>query len=123
MATAEEAIGKHAMEMLEGNGIQPTEENAMQLIVFLQALRTYDSRTSAYGQVWKQYGALSNLLSVARKTDRIMSSWWHEEGEKPVLHKDNLDDAIDLLNYTAFFIRNAREGNLTGEQPERLSVH
>lgn len=114
-------IVRNAGQFLQDNGINPSPENCDQLKVFLEALEIYDSRTSAYGQVWKQYGALSNLLSVARKTDRLMEYWWHDQDmvEVPLLHKDSLDDAIDLINYTIFFIRNARVANITGDRPKR----
>ena len=112
------------MALLESHGVAPTEDNAMHLIVFLEALKLYDERTASYGQIWRQYGALSNLLNAARKVDRSMETWWHNDGGAiPILHKSNLDDAFDALNYLAFFIRNAREGNLTGEQPDRPCEH
>jgi hypothetical protein len=103
---------------LEAIGLPPTKESVAQLEVFAEALRIFASRNAAYGDVWKQYGALSNLLSVARKVDRLMHSWWEGKGA-PAMHKDSLDDAIDNINYTAFFIRNAREGNITGSAPVR----
>lgn len=109
----------YAARLMRAHDIDPTPENMEQLNVFLKAVQIYGSRTGSYGQVWRQYGALSNLVSVARKVDRLMHSWWHAVSGIPALHKDNLDDAFDLLNYAAFFIRNATSGNITGEQPER----
>lgn len=97
-------------------------EDDGQASVFVEALKIYSSRSHAYGEVWKQYGAMSNLLNAARKIDRLMNSWWHEDKDiesVPILHKDALDDAFDALNYLAFFIRSAREGNLTGAKPTR----
>lgn len=90
-----------------------------QAAVFGKCLEIFESRTSAYGEVWKQYGALSNLLSAARKIDRLMEMWWRGDGSVPAIHKDALDDAIDAMNYLAFFVRNATEGNLTGSVPVR----
>lgn len=101
-------------------GIEPTPALCEQLQVFVTALKICDQRTDAYGELWRQYGARSNLLSVARKTDRLMASGWFNTDKNPLTHKDALDDAYDLLNYTAFFIRNALEGNLDGAPPERL---
>lgn len=104
-------------------GVPDTPEVRKQLEVFVEALRIFESRNAAYGDVWMQYGALSNLLSVARKVDRTMEAWWHDSpGELPVMHKDALDDAIDLINYAVFFIRNARDGNVTGCAPDRPEV-
>jgi hypothetical protein len=115
-------------DILIDRGIDPSVDNIQQLAIFLEALKLYNDRTVAYGQIWQQYGAMSNLLNVARKTDRLLNIWWTGDEEeldpdtgkpKPLLHKDNLDDAIDLLNYTAFFIRNARAANIHGSIPQR----
>lgn len=107
--------------------IEMTFDNVAQFMIFMEALKLYNDRTRSYGQAWQQYGAMSNLLNIARKTDRLMEVWWTKEAEvladdgrvKPLLHKDNLDDAMDLLNYDAFFIRNARAANIFGEIPQR----
>lgn len=107
----------HEAMVLINAGIDVTDDNREQLRVCLEAVRTYSERTQTYGQVWRQYGALSNLLSSARKVDRLMEGWWHDGA--PPLHKDGLDDAIDLINYTVFFMRNAREANFVGDRPKR----
>lgn len=89
--------------------------------VLMKVQRLYEERSESYGQVWRQYGALSNLLNVARKIDRLMEVWWHgwNNGETPVIHKDALDDAYDAFNYLTFFIRSVGEGNITGSLPQR----
>lgn len=87
-----------------------------------EAAKVMLGRTASYGLVWRQYGALSNLLNAARKIERLMEAWWHGNGEAPALHKDNLDDAIDAINYLAFFIQCARAGNLTGH-PSQYGFH
>lgn len=127
MPTTEEAL--EAVKVLFGQqGIELNQHTMEHLLVFLEALKLYYSRSGAYGQIWQQYGALSNLINAARKVDRTMEVWWTKETEtyrasdgkvKPLLHKDNLDDAFDCLNYLVFFIRNARSGNLVGSVPER----
>jgi len=120
-------------ELLEAFGIEPNEEVQEQLMVFLTALRLFDERNRVYRNVWETYGALSNLLRSATKVDRAMEIWWHDQGDNgnPLLHKDNLDDAFDALNYLVFFIRCVRAGNITGstrarpmapEESERLTM-
>lgn len=81
--------------------------------VLMEALRLHSDRSLSYGNVWRKYGALANLLNAARKADRLMHSWWHGSGV-PALHKSNLDDAFDMINYITFFIRDAKKGNITG---------
>lgn len=96
--------------------------------VFDEALRIFTDRNQKYRDTWKQSGALGNLLRTAQKIDRLMAVWWHDEpgemsGERrPPLTKADLDDAYDVINHCAFFIRCAQEGNLTGYTPERPSI-
>jgi len=90
------------------------------LSVLLRAFGIHIERGNAYGDVWKNYGALANLLSAARKIDRLMNVWWREDTtDVPMLHKDLLDDAYDAINYLTFFIRNAQAGNIFGVEPQR----
>lgn len=103
-------------KVFEANGIAWTQSNLQHFAVLIECLRLHDSRTASYGKVWRRYGALSNLLSAARKVDRLMESWWRRgDGAVPTIHKDNLDDAYDAINYLVFMVRNARDANLTGE--------
>jgi hypothetical protein len=118
MGNAED-VGRFAEELLKAADCEPTEELKEHLLVFLQAVKICNDRTHAYGLVWRQYGALSNLLSAARKVDRLMQVWWFDPDGGQALHKDALDDAFDLLNYTCFFIQNARMGNIQGTPPRR----
>lgn len=104
---------------LEWLGFQPSEELEEQFQVLVEALHIYHERSASYGEVWKQYGARSNLLQVARKADRLMECWWFNPDGAVALHKDALDDGFDMINYMTFFIRNARAANLDGTAPER----
>lgn len=101
-----------AVAFLESLDIEPTSDMITQLNVLAEALQIHETRKS-YGDIWRKYGALSNLLSVARKADRLMQIFWHGPGE--LTHKDSVDDAYDLINYAAFFIRNYTDGNMKGQ--------
>ena len=85
----------------------------------MEALNIYRQRGLSYGEVWRQYGATANLVQAARKIDRLMEMWWHNPDGAVALQKDALDDAFDALNYLVFFIRLARDGNITGSAPDR----
>lgn len=93
--------------------------------ILQRCLDTYIERTEAYGQAWKNYGAVANLVNAARKTDRTMETWYHGlmQGEAPAIHKDALDDAYDAINYFVFFIRCVEAGNFTGAIPVRPLIH
>ena len=103
-------------------GLDLTEENFEHFQVMMDVLKLYDERTIVYGQVWKNYGALNNLVRAATKIDRLMATWWHETMDIPPMHKDSLDDAYDAINFLLFFMRCAKEMNITGQPPERPSV-
>lgn len=98
-------------------GIENTLDNRQHFGVMLRCLVKVQVRTEAYGQVWKQYGGVANLLSAARKVDRLMSIFWN--GKEPEMHKDALDDAEDGINYLVFFMRLAAKDNLVGQAPQR----
>lgn len=100
-----------ARDALASLGLSQTDDNVNQLLVFAEALDTYEHRTPKYGQNWKRYGWLSNLSDILRKSDRLWSMYW--TGKMNPM-EGGLDDAIDLLNYIAFFIRNAQDGNERG---------
>lgn len=112
--------------MLEPEHAQAAVEHAQTLD---EAATLMLNRTLSYGTVWRRFGAMANLLNAARKVERLMEMWWDTINEDvdivgddgkivhlPALHKDGLDDAFDAINYLAFFIQNARQGNITGER-------
>lgn len=109
-------------------GALPSDESrnyARHARVLHEALDVVLHRSGSYGSVWQQYGALANLLQAARKVDRLMALWWHDRpvvGEEIALGKDALDDAMDAINYLAFFITMARDGSIIGEPPQRPVV-
>lgn len=99
--------------MLEGLGLPNTEFMRDQLDVFLDALLIAADRNIKYKDLWKRRGWTVNLVHLDHKAGRLMKEFWGEEvsGTDP-----DLDSALDLINYTAFFIRNVRAGNRYGEQ-------
>lgn len=112
---------KASKRFLNDLGLPDTEDNLEQLLVLAECLVIYSSRDGVYGAAWRQYGAVSNVLSMARKVDRVMNEWWSSllRGEVSDRDGEELDDAVDLINYTVFFLRNVRDGNISGSMPER----
>jgi hypothetical protein len=100
--------------------IEHNQEMEEQFTVLMACMKLYADRDKEYGSVWKQYGALSNLSRGATKVDRLMEMWWHKGfNDTSLFHKNRLDDAYDLINYIVFFIRCARNGDLTGSPIKR----
>ena len=102
--------GKAAYQrFLESIGIEASDDNCEQLLVFTQALTIYNQRTGQYRQAWRKYGALNNLIRAATKLERLVQLFWHGS-EGPPLEQLSTDDAHDALNYLAFFLRQAQQG-------------
>jgi hypothetical protein len=95
-----------------------TSTDVKQLVELERCFEIYQERSAKYGEVWKQYGAINNLVRAATKVDRLMEQWWFD----PPPHDYDLDDAYDAINYLIFFIRNVKEINFTGERPVRPDV-
>jgi hypothetical protein len=102
-----------AQRYLYDIGVEINDENLQHLATFKEALRIYDDRSKTYGQAWRKYGALGNILFAAQCFNRLMKMWWHSDGTPG--HKNSLDDAYDGINYLVFFIRNVKGGNMRGE--------
>lgn len=99
---------------LELHGLPDNPDTRAQLHVFLGALKVYVDREPKYRGGWRQRGWKGNVADVLRKVERVRSMFWDQDYEP--LKGDNADDIIDLMNYCAFFMRNADEGNRTGKR-------
>jgi len=99
-------------EILVLAGLEDTDTNRQQLAIFLDAMHIFQERNAKYGDLWKEYGWRGNLLHVQSKAARVRKVWW--DGKDPFGHNEDCDDAYDLINYTAFFIRNVGEDNELG---------
>jgi hypothetical protein len=71
--------------------------------IFGEALEKFKERNETYKDGWRTSGAHSHLEQMKHKVKRLLNTYDGEGGE-------DLDDAIDLLNYTAFFIIQHRQG-------------
>jgi hypothetical protein len=85
-----------------------------QMAVFLKAWTIYAERQEEHGdQVWTASGWRGMLVDMRKKLDRLWFKYW---GRVPT-NEVNLDSAYDLLNYTAFFIRQVEANNQNGDWP------
>jgi hypothetical protein len=86
-----------------------TVDNAIQLSVFAMAMQIYEVREVKRGGLWKEFGPedkLMHLRDKLRRTERIWENY-QSNGDDPLLV--DVDDALDILNYAAFFIRQVKE--------------
>lgn len=99
-------------EILELADLESSDTNAEQMSVFLDCMQLFQERNAKYGDLWKEYGWRGNLLHVQSKAARVRKVWW--DSKDPFGHNADIDDALDLINYAAFFIRNVEADNELG---------
>lgn len=80
------------------------------LNVMCEALVVHGERSAAYGDHWRENGALDNLNHGIRKLRRQRAIL--EAGSGEGFAKGGDDDAIDAINYAAFAVRNMRNGRI-----------
>lgn len=92
----------------------PTEDPAVQSIlthenILGEALAIYASRMGTRGELWRRMGVRGQLMNMRLCMDRLWERYWTVNSEDDI----DVDDALDLLNYTTFMIRLLREGEPT----------
>ena len=77
-------------------------------MVFAEAFLIFCQRTDRHGASWKQSGWRGALFDSHKKMDRLWQEFMINEEPPP-----DLDSALDLLNFVAFFVR-GRANNIEG---------
>jgi hypothetical protein len=96
-----------------------TEAEREQLKVFIKALHIYSERNEKYNDNWKRMGWRGMLIRVRERAERLWDALWGAvpiEGTQSALVSGpiDVDDAIDLINFSAFLIRAVDAGNRDG---------
>ena len=94
-------------------GMVDNQTNLEQLQVMTAALRKFGERNQRYKDVWKESGWKGSLFDMRKKLTRIWRVFWRGEPTEQIDWE--CDDAYDLINFTAFFIRNVRDNNQWGQ--------
>lgn len=76
------------------------------IAVFERQMELYVERDTLHQGLWKDYGAADNMLHIRSKFLRAQGL--SQRGE----HGAAIKELEDLINYSAFFIRNVRAGRL-----------
>lgn len=82
-----------------------TESALEQAEVMLGALRIFAERNARYKDGWATAGWRGVLFDLRKKTERLWRQFWHGQ-----LTIASVDDAYDLINFAAFFIRAQASG-------------
>jgi len=75
-----------------------------QLEVLMEAFVLFQAREQKYHSLWQQYGAVDSYHHMMSKSARCQ---FYLEGVT-----DDESDPLDLINYSAFLIRNVRAGRI-----------
>lgn len=90
---------------------QMTSSIVEQARVFAKCLAINAERNMRYKDLWTDYGWKGSLLHVGSKAARLRRIFWDRAD---VREDEDHDDAYDLINYTAFFVRLREDRNETG---------
>lgn len=108
-AEGDDAICSEPMKaLMEEFGVPITPDNVSHLSILICAMVLYAEREEAYGSAWREFGATAQAMNLARKAKRAWVSFMKAK------HGPACDDALDSINYGAFFIRAIAEGNISG---------
>jgi hypothetical protein len=84
-----------------------TDTNVRQAAVLMEAFDKFYERNAKRVDLWKQFGWEDSALHLRSKAARIALALDKGLDIDP---EELLDDAIDIINYAVFFVRNVRGG-------------
>lgn len=95
--------------MVEDLSLEEDITESEQLEVLAEAFSKFLERNGKYKDLWRQFGYQDSVHHVRSKAGRLNQLL----SEQPTSDELDLaiDDAIDIINYAVFFIRNVREAD------------
>lgn len=94
-----------AVAVLQMMGIPPSDTDVDQMMVMLSAFDIFRQRNERYQDLWREGGYDDSANSLKHKVMRVVQETRTTEGEPQI------DDALDIINYACFWIRNVNDGN------------
>jgi hypothetical protein len=91
-----------------------SQEQLEHLSVLLSAFAVYVERNERHGSLWKKFGWMDSIVSVRGKAARCVQQWYGPQTLEGGPGAD-LDDAVDLINFAVFLIRNVQTNNKWGD--------
>lgn len=86
-----------------------------QMAVFIQAVDLYAQRNDEHGDaVWQSSGWRGMLVDIRKKSERLWNKYWGRGNAAIDPPNPNDDSALDLINFTAMFLRQLRAGEENG---------
>lgn len=102
-STARKALVEEALNVL---GLDNNEDNCAQMQVLVESMFIYQEREAARGGLWKAAGAVDSAHHLKSKGARVKHAVDH------TMPDAGIDDALDAVNYSAFYVRNVRAGRI-----------
>lgn len=84
----------------------PEQDMKAQLAVLLNAMDIYAEREAHHHQLWKEMGYTDSAHHLRSKAARVGKSVSMDTAES----EEAVDEAIDAINYAAFFVQNSEAG-------------
>jgi hypothetical protein len=102
------AIGTHV-------GFELTDEDWEHFKVLCRALEKFHERDAKHRGLWTYFGAIDSAFQARAKATRTYNIAIQLLKDASVVEldgsdEDYLDDAVDQINYAAFFVRNCEAG-------------
>lgn len=107
-----------------------TEDRAYteQALVLSKALYVYEQRNQKYKDNWRRFGWRGCIFRLRERVERLWDHLWDAPPGEPIdvtefsgeekhlrtTADQDIDDALDLINFAAFTVRAVREGNRDG---------
>lgn len=109
MATSE----VKAQNALAELGLPTNDSMVAQMVIVAEALALFDERSSLRGNLWREFPPTDKVTHLTSKLARIRMG---EEvlasgvSVKPDAIQSLADEALDMINYAAFYVRQRRDG-------------
>lgn len=94
-----------------------------QAMVLIEALKLYSQRNTKYRDNWRRMGWRGLLIRIRERSDRLWDTFWtgvawkdpeRDADDSQFQREIDADDALDLINFAAFFVRQARMADEEG---------
>jgi hypothetical protein len=98
---------------LEIAGTTMTEDQLPHAMILIEAIKIYLEKDPVRGSMWRDFGAEDKVRELIERSRRIEVALGHMDSSLPGHDKHMcevmIEDALDLINYSVFFIRQLRE--------------
>ncbi len=103
-------LSEPVKEIFDYYNIDWNDSNREQFAIFLQALQLFNERNKRYRDQWKETGWRGALYDIVKKGRRLFTQFRLATAAPEATD----DDAWDMINFCAFYLRAKQDGNEWG---------